>query len=414
MKILFASILTFCSIISVAHTVYAPNDIPLLDNRFRIDPETEKVTFILSHSQGRQTIVLVQPDGSKLYQQRHPENVSWVSGIKQDMITIENPMAGPWQAIAQLDGDNRIKIISDVELVVNRLPLKLYAQEYITTTASLYADNKIIENASYLDDTKLSISLIGLNTKKMSLYLDDGKQYDELSFDGQLTARLYVDLPPGRYLLSIRTKNDIFMRSVNKDAVVFLKPINYKISATGEQSDQAIISFKSDATEIDPNSISINGVIKDANNNIVQQVLMHSIDNISESGEFESTYQLEYGIFHFSGIAYATTLDGREIELQLEDNAFELFAPFVMPETTPTDTEMLLEENSISSETSPTSIFSNIWVIIAVAVTILLLIAGAIFFILKRKKKKAQKSEETEELNLDDLQPMPIDLTESK
>ncbi|WP_413700383.1 hypothetical protein ACLKMH_00225 [Psychromonas sp. KJ10-10] len=359
MKILLASLLTFCSIISMAHTVFEPNDIPLLDNRFRIDPETEQVTFILNHSQGRQRIVLVQPDGSKLYEQRHPDTVSWVSGTKQDMITVQNPMAGPWQAIAKLDGENRIKIISDVELIVNRLPLKLYAKEYITTTATLFADKKLIENPSYLEDAKLSVSLIGTNTKKMSLYLDDGKHYDELSFDGKLTARLFVDLPPGRYLLSIRTKNDIFIRSVNKDAVVFLTPITYKISSSGEQRDHAKISFKSDAGEIDPNSISINGVIKDASDNIVQQVLMHSIDNISESGEFESTYSLEYGLYHFSGLAYATTLDGREIELQLDNHTFELVTPFVLPEITTSDSAMPLEEGAIS--TAPLLLFSVIY-----------------------------------------------------
>lgn len=411
-KTLFASIFTLFSIISTAHMVYEPNDIPLLDNRFRIDPEAEQVTFILNHSQGRETIVLVQPDGSKLYQQRHPDTVSWVSGQKQDIITIQNPMVGPWQAIANLDGDNRIKIISDVELEVNRLPLKLYTQEYITTNATLYADKKLMKNATYLDDAKLSISLIGGTNKKMALYLDDGKHYDELPFDGKLTARLFVDLPPARYLLNINTKNDVFIRNVNKDAVVFISPISYKINALEPSSDNAKVTFKLDADEIMPNSVSINGVIKNANNEMVEQVLMHSIENLSESNEFESIYKLDYGLYTFSGRAYATNQDGREIELQLTEKVFELVPPFIMPEIVATEEASPLTENE---EVASTSIFSNLWVIIAIAVTILLLLAIIIFFILKRKKKKAGKSsDDIEELNIDELQPMPIDLTESK
>jgi uncharacterized protein (TIGR03503 family) len=397
----------------MAHTVFAPNDIPLLDNRFRIDPATEQATFILNHSKGEQRIVLVQPDGSKLYQQRHPETVSWVSGQKQDIITVQKPMPGPWQAIANLDGDNRIKIISDVELVVNRLPLKLYAQEYITTNATLYADNKLMDNAAYLDDAKLSISLVGNSNKKMALYKDDGKHYDELPFDGKLTARLFVDLPPARYLLNIRTQNDVFIRNVNKDAVVFIRPITYKTDVLETESDNVQITFKIDLGEIDPNSVSINGLIKDVDENIIEQVLINRIDNISESPEFSSIYQLPYGSYSFSGKAYATSLDGRELELQLKNSAFDLVAPFVLPEiiaVEPTENEEVIEIEPVE-----TSIFSNLWVLIAIASTIILLLAGIIFFVLKRKKKKAKSDEEEiQELNLDELQPMPIDLSESK
>lgn len=419
-KTLFASIFMLFAMISMAHTIYAPNDIPLLDNRFRIDPKTEQATFIFNHSKGYQRVVLVQPDGSKLYQQRHPETVAWVSSEKQDIVTVQKPMVGPWQAIAELDGDNRIKIISDVELTVNRLPLKLYAQEYITTHASLYSDKKIMENPAYLDDAKLSISLIGGANKKMALYQDDGKHYDELPFDGKLTARLYVDLLPGRYLLNIRTKNDIFIRNVNKDAVVFLPPIDYKINPLETGSDEAKIIFTVDASEIDPNSVSIDGVLKDGDDNIVEQVLMHSINNVSESGQFDSIYKLSHNLYYFSGKAYATTLNGRELELQLPDRAFELVPLFIMPEkelseALSTQAERPIIEASIEEELESTSIFNKLWVIIAIVATLLILVTGAVFFILKRKKKQLNSSEiNTDELNLDELQPMPIDLTESK
>ena len=404
----------------MAHTIYAPNDIPLLDNRFRIDPKAEQVTFILNHSKGFQRVVLVQPDGSKLYQQRHPKHVAWVSSETQDIITIQKPMAGPWQAIAELDGDNRIKILSEVQLTVERLPLKLYEQEYITTHAALYFDNKLMDDSTYLNDAKLSISLLGGAGKKMALYQDDGKHYDELPFDGKLTARLYVDLLPGRYLLQIRTKNDIFIRNVNKDAVVFINPISYKIKALKKGSDEAKIMVNIDADELDPTSISINGVIKDANNSVVKQVLMHSIDNTSEFGGFDSQHQLSYGTYTFSGRAYATTRKGREIELQLSETMFELIAPFKMPEENlsealATQAEQVTIESLRSEQLESPSLFSNMWVIITISVCLLLIIVGIVFFLLKRRKKQVNNDDENgDELSLDELQPMPIDLTDSK
>lgn len=420
LKYWLVSVCFLFPVASIGHTIYAPNDIPLLDNRFRIDPETEQITFIFNHSKGYQRVVLVKPDGSKLYQQRHPDSVAWVSSNTQNIVTIQNPMAGPWQAIAELDGDNRIKIISDVQLTVNRLPLKLYSQEYITTHATLYSDNELMDNPAYLDNAKLSISLLGGGNKKMALYQDDGKHYDELPFDGKLTARLYVDLLPGRYLMHIRTKNDVFIRNVNKDAVVFLPPIIYKVKSIETGSDEAQIIFTADASEIDPASVSIDGVIKDEYNKIVKQVIMHSVDNVSESGKFYSTHKLSYSTYTFSGKAYATTLKGREIELQLPDKIFELVPPFKMPEENEniaieTEGKNTTNAMEVDIEVEATSIFSNIWVIIVIAVIFLLIIAGIVFLLIKRKKKQAVVEEENlDELSLDELQPMPIDLTDSK
>ena len=411
--------IAFCLFFSfsvIGHTIYAPNDIPLLDNRFRIDPETDEVTFIFSHSKGYQRVVLVQPDGSKLYQQRHPENIAWVSSKVQDMVTVQNPMPGPWQAIAELDGDNRIKIISKVNLKTNNFPLKMYAKEFITTHAALYEGDKLITNPAYINDTKLSVSLIGKANKKMTLYLDDGKNYDQLAFDGELTAHLYVDLQPGRYLMSVRTQNDVFVRNVNKDAVIFPSPIKYNISALEPGSDEAKITFIIDGDEIALNSVSIDGVLKDSDNKINTKVLMHSIDNPTNVEQFSSTYKLEHKIYTFSGKVFATTLKGREIELQLPERIFELIPPFIMPEINESEALATQEgQTTIIEAPAAQSLLSNIWVVIAIATIFLLIIAAIGFFLWKLKKNKSKVAKSSiDELNVEGLEPMPIDVKDVK
>ncbi|GLS89601.1 TIGR03503 family protein [Psychromonas marina] len=416
-RYLFISFFLFFSVSSIGHAIFAPNDIPLLDNRFRIDPETEQITFIFNHSKGHQRVVLVQPDGSKLYQKRHPENIAWVSSKVQDIVTVQNPMAGPWQAIAELDGDNRIKLISKVQLKVNRLPLKLYTKEYITTEASLFDGNKVISNPAYLADAMLSISLTGSANKKMALYLDDGKHYDQLAFDGNLTAHLYVDLQPGRYLMSISTQNDVFIRNVNKDIVVFPSPINYEIEFQEAQSDIATLSFSIDSDEIIPESVTINGAFKDANNKITSQVMIHNIDNPEGSVQFSSQYKLPYKMYTFSGKAYATTHDGREIELQLPDRIFKLTPPFKLAENIASDgvATQLHSTKAQSLSNPPPSLLSQWWLIITISLTLLFMIAVIAFFLWKQKNKKLKKEGIVlDELNLDELQPMPIDVSDGK
>ena len=43
------------------------NEIPLLDNRFRIDHDVDKITLLFFRRQGSPAVVLVRPDGSKIY-----------------------------------------------------------------------------------------------------------------------------------------------------------------------------------------------------------------------------------------------------------------------------------------------------------------------------------------------------------
>jgi len=419
-KQLLVSLYLLFSLSLMAHTIYAPNDIPLLDNRFRIDPETEKVTFIFNHDKRYQMVVLVQPDGSKLYEKRHPTNVAWTSSATQNIVTIEKPMAGPWQAIAELDGDNRIKIMSDVQLKTNRLPLKIYTREYITTHASLYEGDKLLKDAAYLHDAKLSISVIGDSNQVMSLYQDNGQHYDQLAFDGELTTHFYADLQPGRYLINISTKNDVFMRSVNKDAIIFPMPLYYHISASEEAADHAKITFTVDSIELDPNSVSIEGIVTGNNSGLATQIIMHNVDSPPDTKRFSSLQQLSYDLYTFTGKAYATTRDGRDIELQLPKRVFELVEPFNMPETALSDAlitqaEDITEAESSNLEETPASIFENLWVIIGISVTLLLIIAAVVFFLLKRKKKNQQPDEiSMDELNLDELQPSPIELEDAK
>lgn len=409
-----------------AHTIYAPNDIPLLDNRFRIDPKTEQITFILNHSKGSPLIVLVRPDGSKLYPHKHPKSVGWVSGKMHDIITINNPMAGPWQAIAQLDGDNRIKLLSKVRLEINKLPLKLYAQEYITTHASLYYDDKLMTNSAYLDNAKLRVSLIGEASRQLMLYQDDGKGYDALPFDGKLTARLYIDLQPGRYLLSIRTKNDIFIRNVNRDAVVFLSPVTYKIQPLKTGSKKALFEFTVDSSEIDPQSVTIDGVIKDGNNQIVAQLIAHSVDNISDQNIFSAIQELPFSMYTFSAKAFATTRKGREIELQLPDRIFELLPLFVMPEEKTSEAlaiqgnklkEQEQEQEKTAEKMNKPSRSDSLWLIIAITAGVLfVIIALFLVFWLKHKKQKQLNDNESvlNRLTEDELQPTSINLDENK
>lgn len=407
------TLLMLAVVSSFAHTIYAPNDIPLLDNRFRIDPNTEQVTIILNHPQDPQRTVLVQPDGSKLFARRHPEeSVAWFHNNSQDIITIQNPMPGPWQAIAALNGDNRIQLLNPISLKINKLPLKVYNSEYLTSHVSLIKDGQIMTNKDYLKYAKLTVSIVSDQKKVVALYRDDGQYYDSFPFDGELTTDFFMDLDPGRYLLNIKTKNNIFIRNVNKDIVVFPQPLVYKIQQAAENGSSAQLTLIADESEIVPSSIIVDAMINTIDNAQKQQSIVHFSEQKEASNTFIVDLPLAYGNHTYTGKVFATTVDGREINFKLPDQSFELIAP--APET-PESSSLL----PITSEATATisgaeatgeateQPFQYLWILIASFALLIILGVLAVIFLLKRKQKKlaADNGLSLDELIVDEPKP---------
>lgn len=406
-KLNLFTLLVFFSANLLAHTIYAPNDIPLLDNRFRLDPKTKEVTIALHHSKGQQEVVLIRPDGSKIFKKKHPENVAWVSNETEDIITVTDPMIGPWQAVAYLDSNNRISLITPVTLDIKNLPLKLYSGELLTTTATLNENGTPLKDVSYLNGAKLSISLIGETSKKLYLYKDNGKKYDQLPFDGQLTAHLFIDLEPGRYLLDIFTKNDIFIRSINKDAVVFSTPVKITTIAPKNASEIVRFDIDIDEEELIPTSVIIHGSITEKINSGAEQIIINGT-----GPQFTINKRLTYGDFLLKAKVAATTVSGREIEIQLTDQHFTLISPETEHTRKLAEQERIKKEHM--SQTPQKEIESPplgglFWIVFGFTCFIsIVLIIVIVLFIKERMKNKLLTNENSFEGEI--LKEEPIDL----
>ena len=99
--------------------LYNNNQIPLLDNRFRIDSEVEEVTLLFFREPGSPPVILVRPDGSKMYASMAVTGeAEWFDEATYDLIRIVEPMPGPWQAVGQLAEGSKVLIITDFQLEV--------------------------------------------------------------------------------------------------------------------------------------------------------------------------------------------------------------------------------------------------------------------------------------------------------
>ncbi|MGL6027225.1 MAG: TIGR03503 family protein, partial [Vibrio sp.] len=105
------------------------SSLSLLDNRFRVDPSISQITFVIYRENNSQPVVLVRPDGRKYYQSRNPDYVRWYQEPSMDIISIDDPMPGPWQAIGKVTPKNHIKLISDLQLTSDVLPSRVFQGE---------------------------------------------------------------------------------------------------------------------------------------------------------------------------------------------------------------------------------------------------------------------------------------------
>jgi len=394
-----ASLLLLCSLGVGAAEVFAPSDIPLLDNRFRIDHGVKEITFIIKRKPGTPSVILVRPDGSKLYVGRvKPAEVGWLALPEHDLITLRNPMPGPWQAIGEVDAENRVRLLSDIRLDIEALPVQLYQGEMIKLKAWLLINGQAPKDKYYLTDLGMSVKLQSFSDaakqevvldEVLGRYLDDGKGLDEVPGDGIMTAEVSLkDIPGGKYRAMFSTGNQVFTRARYQDVLLYPYPFSYNLMPPSEELS-AKLSLLIDRDELDPASVVIKGSVSS------------NVGGLYEFSETASEPKLdidfsavtEVGQHEVKATLYGTTRLGRELKIELPVKTFNIFPPPSQPApvepvsaATPVSsadaTEEAVEESGVN------------WLLLALAGGggVLMLLLGAVGFVVIQKRRALKRA----------------------
>lgn len=325
------------SVVAASQTVYRTSDIALLDNRFRVDHGIKQITFIIARERFSKAVILVRPDGSKIYIWDKSERIHWLEGKEHDIITIENPMPGPWQALGKIQGDNRIQLLSDVQLQVNHLPIQLYSGERLKVTGSLLHLQQTL-NGAFLRDTELIITAHGyhqtedanfnFSSQQLTKFNDKGESYDELPEDGIFTSFLKLDLDSGKYKFEVAVKNNVFTRSFNQDVVIFPRPITTQMLPL-LIDEQPQLKFTFDIEELQPESIVIKGRLVAVKGDLSDDFIVYGEANTDEQiYTFERPENI--GSYKIELLLFATTQAGREIIINIPSQAFVIAKPIII------------------------------------------------------------------------------------
>ncbi|MBM4925459.1 TIGR03503 family protein [Vibrio parahaemolyticus] len=378
----------------------------LLDNRFRVDPTIEQITFLVYREQSSQPVVLVRPDGKKYYAWGSYDNVRWYQEPSLDIISVDNPMPGPWQAVGKVTPKNNIRLISHLKLNTDVFPNRLYNGEALKFTARLTSDDKPLVLRDFLDRVNLRVTFTKFVENEDELikearpvpmiigeFSDDGRGLDEQAGDGVFTVQLPIEVEPGKYRARITSGNGVFLRAQEQVILVYPNPVSRTFiqSRSPEKPHQLVVSGEQGM--IAPGSIAVN-----VEQNAPDGFITYSQGQVSQDG-MKTTLNLdndpELGKYSWRGEIFATDFaTQRALVFPIQEQTFsvvdevDLEAARIAKEAELAEQRRIEMEKRIIAEREAERKRSMI--IIAVGNVVMLLIAIVAWIMWRKLKAKRQ------------------------
>ncbi|MEZ9438093.1 TIGR03503 family protein [Vibrio atlanticus] len=334
----------------------------LLDNRFRVDPSIEQVTFVIYRADNSKPVVLVRPDGKKYHALRHGNNVRWYQESSMDIISIDNPMPGPWQAVGKVSPKNNIKLLSHLVLDANDFPDKLYQTEHIKFTARLTSDGKPLVLRDFLDRVKLKVTFTKFVENEESLvrearpipvvmgeFSDDGVDLDEKAGDGVFTVSLPMDIEPGKYRARITSGNGVFLRAQEQEVLVYPTPITTTFIQSRKEGLSHSVVASGEPGMIAPSSLAAHVEYKAPDGYVMYKQGQAEADAMKVS--LSLPYNDDLGIYTWSGMVYATDASSqRPLIFPITEQSYSVVQEIDLAESRRLQEEALAEQKRIAEK----------------------------------------------------------------
>jgi uncharacterized protein (TIGR03503 family) len=319
------------------------NQLPILDNRFRIDDNVKEITLLFFRERGTPPVILVKPDGSKMYASMAlTGEAQWFDETTYDLIKIENPMPGPWQAVGNLTKGSKVLIITDFELNVDDLPPILIQGETIKLTGHVTNNGQPIKARNFKDVITLNVDFVSTNNKKyrnvgagleeVTSFVDDGKGYDERARDGVFTGEFNLSFASGEWVPKYYIRTPLMQRELEHDPVmVSPNPIHLSIETTDVADEFHKLKIDIVGDYVDKESIIIQGKVFYPN----QEVQSFSITEKSAEQRIFNVINYDFGLYRITLSAFGETVNGRGVMLSIPDFTFAIDPPQLEDTVTP-------------------------------------------------------------------------------
>lgn len=359
------------------------NQVKLLNNRFRVDYEVDELLMLFFRKHGSKPIVLVRPDGSKLYtRDADGINLDWHADVNFDLIRIKNPVAGPWQALGLIEEDSKVLVLSEVELIVDKLPDLIFQYEVFKAEAKIVNAKEIISESGFRSVVRLRSALystndidqenFGADLYRLGEFFDDGKGLDEKPNDGLFTLSYYIDVVTGTWLPKYTLEAELFGREIEHEPITVLpNPISYNVKLAGPTERYHYVTIEVDPTFIEAEKLMFQGLIQFPNGET--QTFSLSEQHIRKLEIFQG----EYGTFKITTEVFGHDLSGRDFKLKLPVYEIVTTEPQIEADILP---EMSEEQrlSEMEVETTPLKPEPELSIGLVVLINLIILVVGFI------------------------------------
>ncbi len=206
-----------------------PDTVPLVDNKFLIDESIMELTLLVFKPENARPTEVIEPDKRKYQQKNTPAYVKWQSEKNYDLITITRPKTGEWSINAQTDPDNRVLIVTNLQIQTNRIPNNLFAGETLNIALFMSDNNKKISDDNFLQFISMSAIQKSPNKKRWFLH-DNGLRGDAEAHDGIFNVQVNKTLEIGSNQFTFLASTDTLQRQINHSVIVHdIKLINTRV-----------------------------------------------------------------------------------------------------------------------------------------------------------------------------------------
>ena len=224
------------------------DSLPLEDNLFDVDDSISDMTLLVFRSNNNKKTRVLLPDHSVLEYGKSVSNVEWFKDNSFDIITVKNPMPGKWKLDADINKDNRVKIVSNLKLRVSDLPVDIIANESVMLKASILTKDGLLKDKALLDLIKVSSQSVGykgIETNQTLAASNTAGQYEAL-LEG-------VD-EKGTVQITVKAISPTFKRESRHEIKVHENPVKLSVSAT---TRGLIIDVKEDPAIIQTGTLQL-------------------------------------------------------------------------------------------------------------------------------------------------------------
>ena len=306
------------------------------ENSFKIDDSVTEMTLLVFRRAGTPPTELTLPDQSKLSAKDASITVRWHSEANYDLVTIDNPMSGEWGIDAEVDPDNRVMVVTDMQLLTNDLPNNILMGEGFDVQASLTEKGEVIKRVDFLNLVDAKV----IEENEYDYPLETA--VNESLADGVYRRTLGDSFKPGRNDVVVTMTSATFERQRRQSINVIDNPLNvYQEQLDDTVSRTHRIIMTPDETLVTPEGLTISAMLTaedgsewpyDVTKNSLGEWQLTLADLVPQE-----TYSLALQI-------KATTTKGRQVFLQPSPiQLIDRNIPAIEPEINASDAEQSVD-----------------------------------------------------------------------